>query len=109
MSLFYICLIVRVLLAYYAMEYNELILYATTIIGVSFWAIYLFKLRPTAMESSETGKKVWLNDYRPLHGTLYLLFAYSYYNEYTQAYLILFLDVAIGFMVWTDHRAGQTR
>ena len=117
MYLFVICLIVRSLLAYYAMEYSyereetfsKIILYFTTIAGLSFWALFLFNLRQTAEESSAKDNKVWWSSWRPVHGTLYLLFAYSYYNEYTQAYLILFVDVAIGYFLWTDRQAGKTR
>ena len=102
MYMFIICLIVRSLLAYFAMEYNEIILYFTTIAGLSFWALYLFNLRQTAEESSATDKKVWWSNWRWVHGTLYLLFSWLYYKGNTDAYLLLVIDVILGLLIWLN-------
>ena len=94
----------RSLLAYFAMEYNEPILYFTIIVGVTFWILYLFNLRQNADESSSMGKRTWWNDKRPYHGTLYLVFAYLYYSGYTRAYLVLVIDVVIGLLFWMNKK-----
>ena len=107
MYLFGICILVRSLLAYFAMEYNELILYFTSIVGITFWALYLFDLRPIAGESSAKGKKVWWKNVRPLHGTLYLLFSYLYYKGNEKAYIILIIDVLIGLLFWFTKENGN--
>ena len=110
MYLFVICLIVRSLLAYYAMEYSyereetfsKIILYFTTIAGLSFWALFLFNLRQTAEESSAKDNKVWWSSWRPVHGTLYLLFSWLYYKGNTNAYIILIIDVILGLLIWLN-------
>jgi hypothetical protein len=102
MYLFIICLFVRSLLAYFAMNYHELILYFTTITGFTFWILYLFNLRQVAGESTAKGKNVWWNNLRPVHGSIYLLFSYLYYKGNEKAYLVLVLDVVLGLFVWLN-------
>jgi len=79
---------------------NDLILYFTTAVGISFWVLYLFQLRMVAPESS-TGR-VWWNNKRPFHGTLYLIFAYLYYTKNDSAFYVLFLDVLLGSFFWVS-------
>jgi len=99
---FAICLFVRSLLAYFARNYNEVILYFTTLVGCTFWILFLFNLRQVADESTAKGKKVWWSNLRPVHGSLYLLFSYLYYKGNEKAYLVLVLDVVLGLFVWLN-------
>jgi len=82
--------------------FSKIILYFTTIAGLSFWALYLFNLRQTAEESSAKDKKVWWSSWRAVHGTLYLLFSWLYYKGNTNAYIILIIDVILGLLIWLN-------
>lgn len=67
------------------------------IIGISFVTLYLFDLRKSGFEA---GGKIWWNMMRPIHGMLYLLYACYAYKQEQNAWLVLLLDVIIGFIVW---------
>jgi hypothetical protein len=42
------------------------------------------------------GDKIWWNDLRPIHGSLYFLFAYSAIMGNSNAYQFLLVDVLFG-------------
>ena len=93
------CLGSRSILAYLAYQgyYREPLTILTTVIGLGFWFIYLFKLRK---EGFEAGGKIWWDDLRPIHGTIYLLFSYLNHMGRSDAYILLVLDVLIGLYAW---------
>ena len=68
--------------------------YVAIIIGLGFLTIYFTGSRKTGGEVF--GDKIWWNDLRPIHGALYLLFAYSAINGSNNAWMFLLVDVLIG-------------
>jgi len=89
------CIGLRSLLAYIAYKeyYKDLLTIITSVIGIGLWTIYIFKLRDEAIEA---GGKVWWNHLRPVHGTIYLMFAYFNHTGSKNAYVLLVIDVIIG-------------
>ena len=96
--LFSICIFVRICLVLLAKFLPEKHLktmgFLTLIPGLGFAIIYLFKLRKTGAEVF--GNKIWWNDLRPIHATLYFMFAYYAINKNKNSYKILLFDVIFG-------------
>jgi len=63
-------------------------------ISIGFFYIYLTGSRKTGPETF--GEKIWWNDLRPVHGTLYFLFGILHLLNYPYSWIILLLDVCIG-------------
>jgi ABC-type xylose transport system permease subunit len=101
-----LCIPLRLSLALIAKNasYNVLRLLAlfAIIIGIGFWVIFLGGYRKTGVETG--GKPIWWNNIRPLHGTIFILFAIlvltPYYNN---AWYLLLLDVIIGLIAFIVH------
>ncbi len=49
------------------------------------------------------GGKIWWNHLRPIHITLYILFAYLALNKNKSAYIPLLIDVVIGLVAFVHH------
>jgi hypothetical protein len=102
------CMGSRFLLTYVAKtiqpDYLKYISLVTGLIGVSFVYIYFFGSESADKQLEWTGdKKVWWNDLRIVHGSLYLLFTYMALTQNKQAWLILLVDTLIGLISWTKH------
>lgn len=107
--LFYLlCIPIRLILAYVAykldkmppvLQYSFIIL--TTAIGLGFWSIYLNGWRKTGLETG--GKPIWWNNLRPIHGSLYLLYAGLALSGVKNAWVVLLIDVIIGFAASARH------
>lgn len=69
--------------------------------AVGFMVIYLFGLRKTGAET--LGQPIWWNHLRPVHGTLWFVFAILAMNENRDAWKVLFTDTTIGLLAWVDH------
>jgi len=93
------CIGSRSLLAYlaYKEDHKDLLTWITTIIGIGLWIVYFFKLRNSGFEA---GGKIWWNHLRPIHGTLYLLFAYFNHTGIKNSYLLLVIDVLLALLVY---------
>ena len=106
------CIPARLLLVYLAKngskQIQQLIAYVEIIIGLGFWIIYLKGWRKTGIETD--GEKIWWNNLRPIHGTLYLIFAYMIINnKYTvHAWKILLADVILGLFAFCMNRLSTT-
>lgn len=94
------CIVLRSYFVYVAktVDPTTLSYLAFPALCVSFGLFYFF-FSGTRTTGPETfGEEIWWNRLRPVHGTLYLLFALcalsSTYNQY--AFLFLLLDVIIG-------------
>jgi hypothetical protein len=61
---------------------------------VGFFYIYFTNSRQTGNEVF--GDKIWWNNLRPIHGTLYAIFAYMALNRDPNSWIILLVDVIIG-------------
>ena len=101
------CIGTRSLLVYIAKTGSKTVLlymgYIAIIIGLGFISIYLTGIRKTGPEVF--GDKIWWNDLRPIHGLLYLLFAYYAINGSKNAWIFLLVDVLFGLVsfLWFHH------
>ena len=68
--------------------------YIALIPAIGFFYLFFSGSRKTGAEVF--GDKIWWNDLRPIHGILYLLFAYNAINGNTFAWIYLLVDVIIG-------------
>ena len=84
-----------VLVAKYASTYYlQLLGYLALLPAIGFIYIYLTGSRQVGAEVF--GEKIWWNNLRPIHASLYLLFAYNAINGNKMAYQYLLIDVIIG-------------
>ncbi len=95
------CIGFRTLLVYLAKTVSKTYLlymgYIAILIGIGFFTIYLTGMRKTGAETF--GAKIWWNDLRPVHGMLYLLFAYNaIHGNQEDAWKFLAIDVVIGLL-----------
>ena len=74
---------------------------AAALVAIGFTTIYLFGLRPTGPEVF--GERIWWNDLRPVHATLYALFAYAALTGERRAWAFLATDTAIGLGAFLHH------
>jgi len=75
-------------------HYLQLLGYLALLPAIGFVYIYLTGSRKTGGEVF--GEKIWWNDLRPIHASLYFLFAYNAINGNKMAYQYLLIDVIIG-------------
>jgi len=92
------CIGVRSLLAYLAKiaspEYLQLMGYLALLPAFGFFWIWATGARKTGPEVF--GEKIWWNDLRPIHGTLYALFAVYAIQKMPCAWWFLLIDVVFG-------------
>ena len=69
--------------------------------AIGFFYIYFTGSRKTGAEVF--GHKIWWNDLRPVHGTLYLLFSYLAITKNSNAYIPLLIDVIIGLVAFLNY------
>lgn len=103
------CIGIRTLFVYIAktidIKYLPILGYIALPIGIGFIIIYLKGLRKTGQEVF--GEKIWWNKLRPIHGLLYILFAYFAITQNTKAWQLLLLDVVIGFSTFLIYHYRQ--
>jgi len=68
--------------------------YVALLPAIGFFYIFLTGSRKTGAEVF--GGTIWWNDLRPVHGLLYLLFAYNAITGNSFAWVYLLIDVLIG-------------
>jgi hypothetical protein len=104
-------------LSYYSLnidsKYSNILKYILTIvtflIGLSFIIIYKKGWRKTGLETG--GKEIWWNNYRPIHGSIYLIFSVlsmiyiinPSYSSLKHIWIILLLDVFIGIFAFSKN------
>ncbi len=91
------CMGVRSILVYFAKEHPEYLTvmgFFSLIIGAGFIYINLTNSRKTGAEVF--GDKIWWNNLRPIHGSLYLLFGILAINKYNFAWIVLLIDLLVG-------------
>ena len=108
------CIGTRTLLAYIAKTANteglKYMGYLALIPAIGFLYIYFTGSRKTGPEVF--GDKIWWNDIRPIHGILYLLFAYNAIIGNKGAWLYLLIDVIFGlisFLVFHFYNGDFTK
>ena len=92
------CIGTRTLFVYLAKTTNKLFLkmmgYIALLPAIGFFYIYFTGFRQ--MGAEVFGDKIWWNKLRPIHGTLYTLFAYNAIIGNPNAYIYLLVDVLFG-------------
>lgn len=63
--------------------------------------IYRYNARPSGIEA---GGRIWWNELRPLHASLWASFAILALTQPQYAYIPLLLDVVIGLAAWSMRR-----
>lgn len=100
------CIGTRSLLVYIAKQTNKFILFLMGLLAlfptIGFFYFYFSGTRQTGAEVF--GDKIWWNNLRPIHGTLYGLFAYNALIGNKNAYLYLLIDVIFGFAAFMMNR-----
>lgn len=96
------CLVTRTILVVLAKKINNKYLpylgVLSLIPALGFFIIFFGGFRKTGGETF--GKPIWWNNLRPIHGTLYLIFAYLAINKNKNSYLPLLIDVIIGIIAY---------
>jgi hypothetical protein len=99
------CIGTRLLLVYIAKNISVTLLpymgYIALLPAIGFFYIYFTKSRQTGLEVF--GDKIWWNDLRPIHGTLYLLFSYHAIRGNQNAWVFLLVDVLFGLIAFLIH------
>jgi hypothetical protein len=110
------CIPTRLLLvfiSYYALntdsKYLKYILSIITfIIGISFIIIYKKGWRKTGLETG--GKEIWWNNYRPIHGSIYITFSILSIiniikpsNNLKYIWILLLLDIIVGLFAFSKN------
>jgi hypothetical protein len=75
--------------------------YLALLPAIGFIYIFLTGSRKTGPETF--GDKIWWNNLRPIHATLYILFAYNAIIGNKQAWIYLLVDVLIGLISFLVH------
>ena len=92
------CIGTRTLFVYLAKNANRTYLrymgYLSILPAIGFFYLFLTGSRKTGAEVF--GDKIWWNKLRPVHGLMYLLFAYNAINGNKLAWIYLLVDVIIG-------------
>jgi hypothetical protein len=101
----FVCILTRLILTFVVkklqVKYLPIAGYIGLILGISFLTIYYYNLRKTGIEVF--GDKIWWNDIRPVHGILYLIFAYLAINKNKNAWVVLLIDVIFGLVMFINH------
>jgi len=99
------CIGARLLLVYIAKNINIKFLkymgYLLLLPAFGFIYIYLTGTRQTGAEVF--GDKIWWNNLRPIHASLYLLFSYNAINGNKNAWIYLLIDVLFGLTSFLTH------
>lgn len=94
------CIGTRTLFVYLAKiastTYLKYMGYLALLPAIGFFYLFLSGSRKTGGEVF--GEKIWWNDLRPVHGVMYLLFAYNAINGNDNAWIYLLVDVIIGLL-----------
>lgn len=99
------CIGARVFIAYYAKTLNKEQLPLAGAFAFVFalvWAhIYLAESRKVGFETF--GDEIWWDKVRPIHITLYFVFALMALNRVQHAWVILAVDVLLGLLFFLNH------
>ena len=94
------CILTRVIFViiakYINIKYLPILGYLALLPSFGFIYIYLTNSRKTGIETG--GEKIWWSNLRPLHGILYLLFAYNAINKNPNSWIYLLIDVVFGLL-----------
>ena len=98
------CIPTRIILAYIVFHFSEnrsvsnILAILALLISIGFFYIYFTGSRKTGTETE--GKPIWWNNWRPVHGSIYLLFAVLTLLNIKNAWILLCLDVILGLVAF---------
>ena len=99
------CIGSRLFLVYLAkvirLQYLPILGYIALLPAIGFMYFFLTGTRKTGAEVF--GDKIWWNNLRPVHATLYGLFAYNAINSNRDAWMFLLVDVIFGLVAYVHH------
>tara|TARA_B100001094_G_scaffold317589_1_gene360173 strand:+ start:2181 stop:2555 length:375 start_codon:yes stop_codon:yes gene_type:complete len=99
------CITSRLLLVFISKNINNNYLPYISIItltfSLGFTTIYLGNYRKTGGEVM--GGKIWWNDIRPIHASLYILFSLFALKKKSYSWIILLIDAIFGLFVFLYH------
>lgn len=97
-SLFLVCISIRFFIAFLAKGANNYLLYMMGLLAVipAFGFFYLFFTGKRTSGIETFGSKIWWNNLRPVHGTLWILFSFFAMRGNSNAWMFLLVDVIIG-------------
>jgi hypothetical protein len=102
------CILVRTILIIIAKNNQEYLPIMGTIALIpafGFFYIYANNKRQTGAEVF--GDKIWWNDLRPIHGTLYTLFALGALGKNPDAWIFLLIDLIVGILGFTNFHYNE--
>lgn len=100
------CVPVRAFFIYIAYAYPSYAYYLAfpaIAIGLAFIILRVANLRQTGFEVNH--ERIWWNNLRPVHGLLYLTFAYLALQKNPLAYVALVIDLVFGVFAFTVFHA----
>lgn len=105
--LFIFCIVLRTWFVIISKNINKKYLpylgYLALVPAIGFLYIFISGSRKTGLEVG--GGKIWWNNLRPIHGILYLLFAYFAIRNKNFAWIFLLVDVVIGIIAFIFHHS----
>jgi hypothetical protein len=90
-----------VIAKYIDIKYLPYLGYLALLPAIGFLYIFLTGTRKTGPETF--GNKIWWNNLRPIHATLYFLFAYNAIIGNKKAWIYLLVDVLFGLISFLVH------
>jgi hypothetical protein len=102
------CIGARLSFVYAAAKYTEYLpIFGTLaiILAIGFMYFYTTGTRKTGPEVF--GGEIWWNHLRPVHATLYTMFAVCALNKNPNSWMFLAADVAVGLVSFLDHHFMQ--
>ena len=101
------CIGTRLFLVYLAktvsIQYLPVLGYAALLVAIGLMYFFITGARKTGFEVF--GDKIWWNNLRPVHATLYALFAYYAIQKSPNAWMFLLADVILGLVAFVRHHA----
>ena len=102
------CILMRLTLTFIAYKINVKYLpymgYLALVMGFSFIYLFVFGNKKADAQLDWLGEKyIWWNNLRPVHGFMYLTFAYFAIKRKSYAWMILLVDTFIGLGAWLLH------
>jgi len=96
------CIPARLLLVYTAknipIHYLPILGYILLLIAIGFLYLFVSGKRQVGLETQ--GYPIWWNNFRPIHGILYLLFCIYAIKGIRLSYIFLLIDVIIGLILF---------
>ena len=75
------------------------------LVAIGFLVIYFGGLRKSGAETF--GEKIWWNNLRPVHAVLYFIFAILAFKKNKKSWVVLLIDVIIGFLSFIIHHSAS--